>query len=209
MSETKTMHKWFWVWEFEKEERWLNEMAQEGWALTCGGFCTYVFEKTEPGEYIIRVETLDNSSDFENFMEELGAESVGRCFRWGYFRRKSELGEFDMFSDIDSRIAHLDKIGKTLFLLCMANIVIGLANCTGATSSRLGWLNLLCAPSLPTGWGASAANRTPWKKNAHSTSDHFPFGTSFFQNFQKVHLCPLAFRCRRVYYYHVQIVIKC
>ena len=153
MSETKTLHKWFWVWEFEKEERWLNEMAQEGWALTCGGFCTYTFEKCEPGEYIIRVETLDNSSDFENFMEELGAESVGRCFRWGYFRRKSELGEFDMFSDIDSRIAHLDKIGKTLFLLCMANIVIGLANCTGATSSRLGWLNLLCATLLAYGLG--------------------------------------------------------
>ena len=112
MSETKTLHKWFWVWEFEKEERWLNEMAQEGWALTCGGFCTYTFEKCEPGEYIIRVETLDNSSDFENFMEELGAESVGRCFRWGYFRCKAELGEFNMFSDIDSRIAHLDKIGK-------------------------------------------------------------------------------------------------
>ena len=51
MSETKTLHKWFWVWEFEKEERWLNEMAQEGWALTCGGFCTYTFEKCEPGEY--------------------------------------------------------------------------------------------------------------------------------------------------------------
>ena len=65
MSETKTLHKWFWVWEFEKEERWLNEMAQEGWALTCGGFCTYTFEKCEPGEYIIRVEALDNSSDFE------------------------------------------------------------------------------------------------------------------------------------------------
>ena len=153
MSETKTLHKWFWVWEFEKEERWLNEMAQEGWALTCGGFCTYTFEKCEPGEYIIRVETLDNSSDFENFMEELGAESVGRCFRWGYFRRKAELGEFNMFSDIDSRIAHLDKIGKTLFLLCMANIVIGLANCTGATSSRLGWLNLLCATLLAYGLG--------------------------------------------------------
>ncbi len=86
-------------------------------------------------------------------MGELGAESVGRCFRWGYFRRKSELGEFNMFSDIDSRIAHLDKIGKMLFLLCMANIVIGLANCTGATSSRLGWLNLLCAALLAYGLG--------------------------------------------------------
>ena len=29
MSETKTLHRNFWVWEFEKEERWLNEMAQE------------------------------------------------------------------------------------------------------------------------------------------------------------------------------------
>lgn len=72
MSETKKLHKVFWVWEFEKEERWLNEMAQEGWALKKASFCTYVFEKTEPGEYIIRVETLDNSPDFENFMEELG-----------------------------------------------------------------------------------------------------------------------------------------
>ena len=81
MSETKTLHKWFWVWEFEKEERWLNEMAQEGWALKKASFCTFVFEKTEPGEYIIRVETLDNSSDFENFMEELGAESTSAAKR--------------------------------------------------------------------------------------------------------------------------------
>lgn len=41
MSETKTLHRNFWVWEFEKEERWLNEMAQEGWALQNAGFCTY------------------------------------------------------------------------------------------------------------------------------------------------------------------------
>ena len=52
MSETKTLHRNFWVWEFEKEERWLNEMAQEGWALQNAGFCTYTFEKTEPGQYI-------------------------------------------------------------------------------------------------------------------------------------------------------------
>lgn len=153
MSETKTLHKWFWVWEFEKEERWLNEMAQEGWALKKASFCTFVFEKTEPGEYIIRVEMIDNSPNFQSFMEELGAEAVGKCANWAYFRRKSELGEFDMFSDIDSRIAHLDKIGKPLFLLCMANIVIGLANCTGATSNRLGWLNLLCATLLAYGLG--------------------------------------------------------
>ena len=151
MSETKKLHKVFCVWEYEKEERWLNEMAQEGWALKKASFCTYVFEKTEPGEYIIRVETLDNSSDFEHFMEELGAESVGCCFRWGYYRRKAELGEFNMFSDIDSRIAHLDKIGKMLFLLCMANIVIGICNTFNGAS--FSWMNLLCATLLAYGLG--------------------------------------------------------
>mgnify|MGYP004595494347 CR=1 FL=1 len=153
MSETKTLHKLFWVWEFEKEERWLNEMAQEGWALQNAGFCTYTFEKCEPGEYIVRLEMIDNSQSFQSFMEELGAEGVGKCVRWAYFRRKTELGEFDMFSDIDSRISHLNQIGKMLFLLCMANIVIGITSCTGAISSRLGWLNLLCAALVAYGIG--------------------------------------------------------
>ena len=30
MAERKTVYKWFWVWEFEREERWLNAMAQSG-----------------------------------------------------------------------------------------------------------------------------------------------------------------------------------
>lgn len=33
MREKKTVFKLFFVWDFEKEERWLNEMAQEGWVL--------------------------------------------------------------------------------------------------------------------------------------------------------------------------------
>ena len=31
MREKKTVFKLFFVWDFEKEERWLNEIAQEGW----------------------------------------------------------------------------------------------------------------------------------------------------------------------------------
>ena len=29
----KTIRKWFWTWDFEKEEKWLNEMAAQGLAL--------------------------------------------------------------------------------------------------------------------------------------------------------------------------------
>ena len=143
MSETKTLHRNFWVWEFEKEERWLNEMAQEGWALQNAGFCTYTFEKTEPGQYIIRLAMLDSSPDFESFMGELEAQSVGHCFSWGYFRRSAQLGPFDMFSDVDSRISHLNKIGQMVRLLCLANLLIGVTNTFSGAS--LAWLNLLCA----------------------------------------------------------------
>jgi len=39
MNEIKKVFRWFWVWDFEKEERWLNEMAAQGWALKKAG-CT-------------------------------------------------------------------------------------------------------------------------------------------------------------------------
>ena len=54
--ERKTMTRWFWVWQFEKEEEWLNEMAASGWALESVGFCRYTFVRCEPGEYTVRTE---------------------------------------------------------------------------------------------------------------------------------------------------------
>ena len=144
--EMKTIRRWWWVWEFEKEERWLNAMAQEGWVLSGVSFPKYHFVRCEPGEYTVRLEMHGKDADYLAFMEELGAEYVGSCFQWLYFRRKAADGAFDIFSDIDSRIAHLEKIGKLLKAVGFANLAIGLANSFGAV--RMGWLNLLCATLL-------------------------------------------------------------
>ena len=51
----KTVHKWFWAWEFDKEEKWLNEMAAKGLTLASMHFTKYMFEETDPGEYQIRL----------------------------------------------------------------------------------------------------------------------------------------------------------
>jgi hypothetical protein len=61
MRERKTINKVFFVWDFEKEERWLNEMAMNGWALCYVGLCRYTFEKCEPGEYTIRLDARARS----------------------------------------------------------------------------------------------------------------------------------------------------
>ena len=183
MSETKTLHRNFWVWEFEKEERWLNEMAQEGWALQNAGFCTYTFEKTEPGQYIIRLAMLDSSPDFESFMEELEAQSVGHCFSWGYFRRSAQLGPFDMFSDVDSRISHLNKIGQMVRLLCLANLLIGVTNTFSGAS--LAWLNLLCATFLAYGLGRISSKRESLMEERQLHELFFSLMRRIFRVFKK------------------------
>lgn len=144
--ETKTVRKVFAVWDFDKEEEWLNSMAQEGWALTKVGFCKYVFERTEPGEYIIRLEMHDYEDEYIGFMRDTGAEYVGRVLQWLYFRKKAELGEFELFSDIDSRIAHLKNIGWTLLIVGGSNVILSLT--TGYE-----YINLLCAVAMAYGLG--------------------------------------------------------
>ena len=147
MAERKTVYKWLWVWDFEKEERWLNEMAMDGWALSSVGIGKYEFERTQPGEYIIRLELHQYDERYIEFMHDTGAEVAGRIFAWVYFKRKSELGPFDIFSDIDSKIEHLNKIGRMLAVIGGANLIMGLVNSFNP-SVRIGWVNLLCATLL-------------------------------------------------------------
>lgn len=154
MSETLTKYRWFWVWDFEKEERWLNEMALKGWALMDVGFCRYTFERTASSEYTIRLEMHPFDEDYISFMEQTGAEYIGRFLQWVYFRKKSELGRFDIFSDLDSKIAHLDRIHKMVLMLGFANLFIGIANHFGGRiNSYVAVLNLVVATLLMYGVG--------------------------------------------------------
>ena len=146
METRRTIRKWFWVWDFEKEEEWLNEMAMSGWVLEGVDWCTYHFVRSEPGEYSVRLEMHPYDEAYLSFMKETGAEYVGRMMMWIYFRKKTADGPFDLFSDIDSRISHLDKIGKMLAAVGGANLLIGIVN--AFSPARLGWINLLCATLL-------------------------------------------------------------
>ena len=147
MSERMTIKKWIWVWDFDKEEQWLNSMAQQGWVLDRGGFCRYEFVRCEPGEYIVRLEMREHDEGYLSFMSDTGAEYVGRVVKWIYFRRKAEFGPFDIFSDLDSRLEHLKRISSTLRVVGSANLVNGLANSLNPVVN-MGWINLLCATLL-------------------------------------------------------------
>ncbi|MBQ7736657.1 MAG: DUF2812 domain-containing protein [Oscillospiraceae bacterium] len=146
MENRITIRKWFWVWSFEKEEDWLNEMAMNGWVLDGVGYCTYHFVRCEPGEYSVRLEMHPYDEAYLSFMRETGAEFVGQMMMWIYFRKKTADGPFDLFSDIDSRIRHLNTIGRFLAAIGGANLALGIVN--SLSPSRLGWVNLLAATLL-------------------------------------------------------------
>jgi len=148
MENRMTVRKWFWVWSFEKEEEWLNEMAMNGWLLDGVGMCTYHFVRCEPGQYSVRLEMRPYDEGYLSFMKETGAEYIGRMMMWIYFRKKTADGPFDLFSDLDSKIGHLDRIGKMLTAIGGLNLLVGVANSLSAGTSSIGWINLLCATLL-------------------------------------------------------------
>lgn len=142
----KIVHKWFWPWDFDKEETWLNEMSAKGLALHSIGYCRYEFTPCQPGEYNFRIELLENmpnhpeSQHYITFMEESGIEQIGSYARWVYFRKKNDGIPFDLFSDYDSRIKHLDRILLIVGILfginlnnALFNIYLGTRGMDGAS----------------------------------------------------------------------------
>lgn len=130
----KVVHKLFWMWEFDKEEKWLNEMASKGLALTSVGFCRYEFEDCVPGEYKLCLEFLGRGlSGAENekyieFLEETGAEHVGTFSGWVYFRKKTSEESFQLLSDYSSRIQYLTRIIRFIAMLVGLNLYMGCYN---------------------------------------------------------------------------------
>ena len=111
-----TVRKWFWFWDLDKEEQWLNEMVVKGLCLSGRGFCRYDFEDCAPGEYQIRTEVLEDHDEqlhvkkYIQFVEETGAEKVAFRLRTVYFRKKTADGPFELYSDLTSRLKYVNRV---------------------------------------------------------------------------------------------------
>ncbi|MBR4081900.1 MAG: DUF2812 domain-containing protein [Clostridia bacterium] len=158
MTERKIVRKWIWAWDFDKEERWLNQMAAAGWVLDRVGYCKYEFVKGEPDEYTVRLEMHDPDPAYIEFMKETGVEYIGRVMQWIYFRKKIADGPFELFTDTDARIEHLTKIANLLKFVTIINLPIGIINSFNPVMN-VGWLNLLCAALTAYGLGRIQGKR--------------------------------------------------
>jgi len=146
----QTIRKWFWAWEFDKEEQWLCDMAAQGKALVSARYATYEFEDCQPGEYAVRLEMLEHAPDspegqqYISFVEETGAEYIGKVMKWVYFRKRTADGPFELHGDNATRIKHLDGIIRLLKPLMVINVGTGVYNlCIGIGLNSV--VNVVCA----------------------------------------------------------------
>ena len=107
------MTKFKYFLDFEKEERWLMEMADKGCRLKIGGRLLYRFEKAPPEQANIRVdyqefdgvfwELQDNFAAYRKQMGAKGWEHIAGKPRSGFQYFKQVSGDEDIFPDAASR----------------------------------------------------------------------------------------------------------
>jgi len=129
-KKTVTKYKWFWAWQDENEEKWLEEMSKQGYHLSClgtPGF--YHFTISEPKNYIYRLDyQLFHKKDKEEYLQlfqDSGWEHIGEMSAWQYFRKEADNGEItEIFTDIESKVAKYKRILTYLGVLYVAIIAI-------------------------------------------------------------------------------------
>lgn len=132
--------KWFWAWEDEKEEKWLEAMSQNGWHLENPGLpCVYHFIKGEPRDYSYRLDFRTGSfkslQEYLQICRDAGWEMLGRMSSWYYFRKECQGTEKpEFFSDKDSKVQKYRRL--VLFLVIFLPIMInGMLNLSRSENS--------------------------------------------------------------------------
>ena len=110
------------IFDFEQEEVWLNKMAEKGWMAESFFAGVYRFSKEIPGEYTYRIELLPHfawsakNRPYLKFVEETNVDLVYTWVKWAVYRKKTSEGEFDVYTDINSRILHYRRVSRFLLL---------------------------------------------------------------------------------------------
>ncbi|MGD6855801.1 DUF2812 domain-containing protein [Bacillus infantis] len=117
----------------EKEEKWINEMAEEGWNLKTFTLGWFTFIKGEPGTFIYRNEFISGMSkeeknEYFEILKDSGVTIVDEFGGWVYMKKAAGDGPFDLYTDTSSKIDYSKRMLNMFFLLFFINAWMGVMN---------------------------------------------------------------------------------
>ena len=123
----------------DEEEDWLRKMSLNGWAFKKFFLGFYTFEPCEPGEYNYQIDLLDSwkgdKDDYASFMKNAGIEVIGQWWRWVYLQKKAADGPFEMYTDVESKIAQYSKIENFFKVFLAIEIICFFMELVGTIST--------------------------------------------------------------------------
>lgn len=129
---------------FDKEEKWLEHMAGQGWQLSRILFF-YYFEKAEPETKTIRIDyrkikSKEDFSDYCTLFEDSGWRHIAGTAGilssgMQYFLKMNEDSTEDIFSDILSRAGRYKRLSNMWLFSVIPFVLLLLADKIG------GWIN--------------------------------------------------------------------
>jgi hypothetical protein len=155
MSEIIIQFKFFWPWQDQEQEKWLEEKSQSGLHLKKPNnlIGIFTFETGEPESYTYRLDfqsDLKNDKDsYQQIFEDAGWEYLGES-SWQYFRKPYQQGESnEIFTDNQSKINKYNRLvwyyGIILAILTAFFVV------SGDIEGNLAWIqNLFIILFIPT-----------------------------------------------------------
>ena len=98
-----------WFIDFDKEQRWINEMCKKGWALWHTNGVIYRFKSCEMGEFIYQIDfdeeqPTHNAGDYVAFRSSCGDQFVHQWKQKIYWRRAAADGPFEVESNVAAQL---------------------------------------------------------------------------------------------------------
>ncbi|ABS22306.1 DUF2812 domain-containing protein [Bacillus cytotoxicus] len=143
--EIKKTFKFFTAWNLEKEEAYLREMHQKGWAFQKYHFM-YTFKKTEPKDVVYKADfnfdfqkSLKNQREYLEIYEMSGWKYVSSFTKWHYFCKevvdKNELP--DIYSETETRIEKLKDLLNHLVIIFLSILPAISISCLESPANKL------------------------------------------------------------------------
>ena len=103
-----------WFVDFDKEEKWLNDMAKEGWAFWHTNGIIYRFKQCKPGEFIYQIDFDEDKSkqgvgDYVVFRKSCGDQFVHQWKRKIYWKRETASGPFEAENNVAAKLRLTNK----------------------------------------------------------------------------------------------------
>lgn len=111
----RTVWRFYTIADYEREERWLNEMAAAGWEFVRTNGFRFRFRKGEPGSYRYKIDLVERNEDdavreeYFNFLTECGNRVVCEYKDWIYLQRPAADGPFEGTDDAYARLRVMNK----------------------------------------------------------------------------------------------------